>query len=727
LAPWLSSGDASLEEALPQFAGGSTEIVQVSLVLEHVVGSRSLQGERELDRFAPSDLAPRPSAAGSGAGLALGFAALDEDQSVARSREPVALVVLEEQGDVEHDDRNRRGPSLPQALHDPRTNPGMDPAFEGAERLGPSVGAEDELRQGAPIRSPLCVEERVPEALAQESHPVGGGEFLAGECVRREDPAVGPRQEPRDRRFPAGDPAQDADDQGAAPRGGGGGAFPIQVGETRERSEGRKLRPVSRGVKAPLAPEQDLAESSIRRVRSPARVRLPDPCIQTLGSLDSACIGPEGGFEPHGSPRGTLMILSNRGAARVGVVWLVCVGVLMLVALTFAFITQSDLGHVREALDKANKDKDDAVAQFEPANTVRRDLSRMLGWYDRSSPDPSTDLETAKRYFEETLKPKFGGDLDADKDFENALPKVLAAYDARGAKIAELETRAETLTSEIQAAQSALSSVQQEKDRTIADLRSQLADEQQNAANRQKELEGRLSGQQQLVADRDSELRSVRDGFENAQRGWNREKNLYEARIANLVEMTGFARPEFASNADGTILDVSRKLSLAWIDIGANQRLTTGTRFRVQGGPAGNRHDKAWAEVTQVESNRAEVSLSSLVDTFDPVVKGDVVVNPLYDPKGERNAVLAGRFSGIYGKEELVALLQRIGVNVQDDLDYTTHFLIVGSELYNDPVTNEPLEEPLAPSELAVYKDAVAKQVKIVPLQDIREFFRLGQ
>jgi hypothetical protein len=421
------------------------------------------------------------------------------------------------------------------------------------------------------------------------------------------------------------------------------------------------------------------------------------------------------------------MTLSNRGAARVGVVWLVVVGVLMLVAITFAAVTQSDLSKARDALAQANADKEAAVAQVEAANTTRRDLTQLLGWYDRESADPAADLATARKYFDETLKPKFGTDLDADKDLEGALSKVIDAYDQRGQQLGELQRRVESLVSEAQAAQAAVAAIQQEKDKTIDELQSQLADEQQKAASRQQELEERLATQQKLVADRDSELRSLRDEKEAAERGWNREKSVFEARVASLTDTAKFASPEFAGNPDGVVLEVSGRLPLAWIDIGASQRLTAGTRFRVQGGPAGNRRDKAWAEVTRVESNRAEVAISDLADPFDPVVKGDVVVNPLYDPKGQRNAVLAGRFSGLYGKTELVALLKGIGVNVQEKLDYTTHFLIVGSELYNDPVTNEPLDEPLPPTELPVYKEALANQVKIVPLQDIRAFFHLEQ
>ncbi len=150
-----------------------------------------------------------------------------------------------------------------------------------------------------------------------------------------------------------------------------------------------------------------------------------------------------------------------------------------------------------------------------------------------------------------------------------------------------------------------------------------------------------------------------------------------------------------------------------------------GMGFRIEGGSRSNRHLKAWGEVTQVERNRAEIALSKLIDKFDPVVNGDVIINPLYDPIGGRNAVLAGNFSGTYSHKELGSLLANVGINVQESIDETTHFLILGSTLYNDPVTNEPLEEPLEPKDLAEYKEADVRHIQIIPLSDIRTFFKV--
>jgi shikimate dehydrogenase len=71
----------------------------------------------------------------------------------------------------------------------------------------------------------------------------------------------------------------------------------------------------------------------------------------------------------------------------------------------------------------------------------------------------------------------------------------------------------------------------------------------------------------------------------------------------------------------------------------------------------------------------------------------DIVYNPVYDPKSERYAILLGRFSGTWNKGELSALLAELNITVQDHLDKTTDYVIVGGELYADE-DGEPLEEP---------------------------------
>lgn len=419
------------------------------------------------------------------------------------------------------------------------------------------------------------------------------------------------------------------------------------------------------------------------------------------------------------------MVRSTAGKARISIVWMVTVGVLFLVAVFFAYIAQSELTTERKAVVEAETARATLVTQLEQQLEVRRNLSTVLGWYDRTSADPQADPVAAQKAFDE-LKATFPDLGAAEKDFENALPKILAAYSARGAKIAELETRIKGLSSEVSSAQTAVSQVTADKDSTISELRKQVADETNNAKSREQELEGRLEELRAQVSERDGELRKVRDDAVLAMREAARVKAIDDARNSALSDITKFALDPFSSAPDGTVLEVSEKLGTGWIDRGANQRIVRGMRFQIRSSRAGDTHIKAWAEVTGVKSGTAEVVFSDLADRYSPVVAGDVIVNPVYDPVGGRNAVLLGRFSGSYSTTDLTALLEKMGIHVQPKVDRTTHFLIVGSELYSDPATGEPLETPLQPSDLAEYKQAESQHVQILPLQDIRDYFRLG-
>lgn len=419
------------------------------------------------------------------------------------------------------------------------------------------------------------------------------------------------------------------------------------------------------------------------------------------------------------------MLRSNAGKARISIAWMIAVGVLFLVAIVFAFIAQSEVTREKENVVAANQSVTEMAARVEKLADERRNLSTVLGWYDRASADPQADPVAARKVLED-LKSSFPDLGAAEKDFETSLPKILAAFADRGRKNAELETRIKGLESELAAAQAAAAQIAADKDGTIAGLRQQMADEQKNAEQRVAELEGRLEQGRSQLSERDAEVRKAREEAALDRRRFDQQKAIDDARLSQLSEVTKFAKDPFWNAPDGRLLEVSERLGTGWVDIGANQRVVRGMVFEVRSGRPGEDAVKAHAEVTAVKGDSAEVLFTGVADRFSPPIKGDVISNRLYDPVGGRNAVLAGRFSGNFNERDLAALLAKMGIQVQPKVDKTTHFLIVGSELWNDPATGEPLAEPLQPSDLPEYKQAESLAVQIVPLQDIREYFRLG-
>lgn len=418
------------------------------------------------------------------------------------------------------------------------------------------------------------------------------------------------------------------------------------------------------------------------------------------------------------------MMRSNRGAARVSIVWIIATGVLFLVSIVFALVAQSDLTNAREQQALAEARRDTAVQETDEASAYARQLSVAVGWYDEESADPRSKVDEIGESIS-NLRDTFT-DLGAeDDDFQRVIPKIKAAYDAKRREIDDLKGRIQALDNELTVAQNTTRTVSNEKEDQIGALRTQLADETQTATSRNEELERRLAASNGQVSDTDLDKRRLQNDIAVNERTFRDEKIAYETRIRALTETTKFARDPFSRYPDGKILEVSDKLDLAYIDRGSNHRLVRGIRFRVESGTPGVERLKGWIEVTDVEASISEVAIVSVVDAFDPIVAGDVIINPLYDPTGGRNAILVGRFSGAYNQKELRLLLARMGINVQEALDPTTHFMIVGSEIYTDQETGEPLEDPIQAADLPEYRNAEAKGVQIIPIQDIREFFKV--
>jgi len=176
---------------------------------------------------------------------------------------------------------------------------------------------------------------------------------------------------------------------------------------------------------------------------------------------------------------------------------------------------------------------------------------------------------------------------------------------------------------------------------------------------------------------------------------------------------------------DGMVVGTSAELNMAYINRGAKDRIVRGMVFQVLDGDPTKRTVKGEVEVIDVQDSISEVAIRSLTDQYNAIAKGDVITNPMYDPEGERNAVLAGRFDGKYNRQEVALLLKQIGINVQDDLDRSTMFLIMGNPLYKDPETGETLEEPLKVTDLPIYGLAKSWGVQMISIDQLRHFFRM--
>ena len=417
------------------------------------------------------------------------------------------------------------------------------------------------------------------------------------------------------------------------------------------------------------------------------------------------------------------MMKSNRGAARISAVWLIVLLVLFFASVAFAFMAYNDAAAALDREQDAIADAADSEVNMEEFQVEVREISEVLGFYDRSAASPKANVDTAKDSLD-LLKTSIPG-LENVTDFESAVAPAISAYRAAADEGQTLRAQLAQLQGDLAAANAAKSEQADAKDADLRAVQQELQDLQDTSQSRISDLEGRVAAANSRTSELDNQMRQVRSDTQSTVEERDRLIAALEIQVRRQASKLDFTRKDKSSRPDGAFLSVSKPLGVGWIDIGANQRLVPGIAFDVLSGNALDRRFKARAVVESVEANRAVVRVTDVVDPFNPVTPDDVVVNPLFDPSGERVAVLAGRFSGKYNAKELTGLLARIGVTVlpESQISRNVDYLIVGSAMWNDPETGEPLEQALQASELPVYQQAESMGLTILPLKNIDQYF----
>ncbi len=411
---------------------------------------------------------------------------------------------------------------------------------------------------------------------------------------------------------------------------------------------------------------------------------------------------------------------SIRGAAKVSIVWTICGVVAFLLALVMFFLTNQELTAETVQKKKFEAESKDLSAKREEDLKQIQELSQRVGFYDEAA-TPHSDVAALDQGFK-SLREAFPDVDPGVKSLGKALPIAIQAHKALQTKLKDQDTQLVSLRSENETKAKTLQDLTDAKDKEIADLRRQLADTEQAKTDQQALLERQVAEQTENFKDRDAKLIAARKTADDTARKESQKEESLRTRLAEQErKLNPFVKEPEA--ADGKVLEVSQDLNLGWIDLGSKNRLAMGTRFRVVSGMQGDRRVKGWAEVTQIKTDMAEVTFTERTDPFDPPGPGDLIFNPLFDPTGERHAVLLGRFSGALSEKDLRALLAGMNIQVQKTVGKNTDLLIIGSEMYVDE-NGQPLQQSVQPTDLPSYRDAVAQGVQVVQLSDLRRYFR---
>lgn len=266
----------------------------------------------------------------------------------------------------------------------------------------------------------------------------------------------------------------------------------------------------------------------------------------------------------------------------------------------------------------------------------------------------------------------------AQADMNAAIERAERQRDAHQQSLNEINAQLATLQSEVDR-------FRRGADQNIDLARSQAAAERASSAERIASLEStgrQLRNQIAVMEEQLDRLRGQRSG-----------ETLRPQDEATLI--------------DGRVVSVAGPDEVI-INLGRRDRLVLGLSFEVYSRGTSLQPDedgnfppgKASVEVIRIDEGTSRVRVIRST-RGNPVVAGDVLVNPIFDPRKDYKFVVFGNFDtnrdGIateIERNQIIALIEEWGGTIQDAIDGTTDFLVLGEPpvLPPQPRQDDPIE-----------------------------------
>lgn len=316
------------------------------------------------------------------------------------------------------------------------------------------------------------------------------------------------------------------------------------------------------------------------------------------------------------------------------------------------------------------------VAGFSPASATVRPLPEL------------NELRDRIQKIRESVLPTDYSETGRNATLEEILTYLRFRLESAEGQLDRSQQEAKVASAGLKNAEKLKRDIESDRDKEIEDLTERIRELQQRVA----ETSERYSTRRRFLQE---EERKLTERKALAERENDEELNRLETTLSRrrqdldeLVRKEAAVREEVV--AVGQLLEPDPVTGYAYINLGSSHRITLGLRFRVYAAAKGS--EKVWkgmVEVKDVLSDTvSKVSIARLYNPFVPMVEGDWIANPLYDPKRPRHVVLAGAFDPPQtplAKEQAVARIQTIGSVVQEQVSYNTDYVILGHEFEGDP------------------------------------------
>lgn len=282
------------------------------------------------------------------------------------------------------------------------------------------------------------------------------------------------------------------------------------------------------------------------------------------------------------------------------------------------------------------------------------------------------------------------------RDLRESVPKVEARIPpldqsivARREKIAtisqqedEVITDVNRLVSEIDVIKEAIIKASEEQVKKYAQInteaktaRKDLGQEEERALNLERGYdEQRLKAREQIeLLSRD--LETLKREARKANAVADLRNAELDDRIQQLTQQRELNNRELRS--DGRLLASRATDGYVVIDRGHQNGLRNGTRFVVYNRRGGKTIVKGSIEVVEVEARLATARVLEEIDANDPLVPGDHIHNPVYNPEAVKVFVIKGDFTR-WSAEELARFITEAGGKVEKELTTSSDYLVAG-------------------------------------------------
>lgn len=363
-------------------------------------------------------------------------------------------------------------------------------------------------------------------------------------------------------------------------------------------------------------------------------------------------------------------------------------------------------------------DRDKAPVQPEGTTLVStlqkqiQDLTQIITGYPNTAfKDTQTTSEKAKREI---------ADASRGTGFIPLLQQVQAEKQALQAQLTEAKSQVD----QARAAQTAAVTAQQ----AAAD-----AYKAQEAALAAKVDAANKAGEK-IQADYEAQINALKEENKKAMEGLNNdiaksgsqlaaaEKKCkdWEMRYKILEkQFRDYVKPPFDPERPlvlhkGKIAEVVDQV--AYIDRGSKDRITPGMTFAVfaPGNIAADAKPKATLTVVNVNANSSECKIKDAKPT-NPVLSGDVLTNPVFDPQRVYTFVVMGDFDlhltgkpSRQGTDEVKDMIRRSGGKVVDEITIRTDYLVMGDEPARPaalPAEHSAQDEELNAAQMKAYDE----------------------